>query len=62
MLTHKYLDERICDCEECENTQTYREYIRDSEIELGMDNAPLDKFDDKLLNDYFEFINYLWEK
>lgn len=62
MLTHKYLDERICDCEECENTQTYREYIRDSEIELEMDNAPLDKFDDKLLNDYFEFINYLWEK
>lgn len=62
MLTNKDLDKRICDCEDCENTQTYREYIRESEKEFGMVGAPLNKFDDKLLNSYFEFIDYLWEK
>lgn len=62
MLTLKDLGKRICDCEDFKNTQTYKEYIRESEKEFGMVGAPLNKFDDKLLNSYFEFINYLWEK
>jgi len=62
MLTHENLDKRICDCEDCENTQTYREYIRESEKEIGMCEAPLDEFDNITLDGYLEFIDYLWEK
>lgn len=56
------LDTRICDVEECENTQTYREYIRHSENELGMEEAPIDNMTDEELTEYLEFVDYLWEK
>lgn len=39
------LDKRICDCEQgCTNTQTYREYIRESEEEFFVGHADLDGF------------------
>ena len=63
MLLKENLDKRICDVEQgFTNTQTYREFIRQSEQEFGMKEAPIDKMTDKTLNDYIEFLDYLWEK
>jgi hypothetical protein len=57
------LDLRICDCKEgVENTQTYREFIEESEKEFGMQRMPIDDLGDEELNVYFEFLDYLWEK
>lgn len=63
MISKIDLDKKICDIEKgCNNTQTYREYIRESEKELGVDAAKLDNFTDNEVGKYLEFIDYLWEK
>lgn len=62
MISQENLDKRICDCEEVQNTQTYREFIRESEKEFELEEQNLDKISDKNLNAYFEFLCYLWEK
>lgn len=62
MISKSDLDKRICDCEECNNTETYREFITSSEEEMGIDPADIDNMTDEELNKYFEFIDYLWEK
>ncbi|AHZ09487.1 hypothetical protein FP74_gp050 [Bacillus phage CAM003] len=63
MITHEMLDKRICDVEEvADNPQTYREFIRESEEEFCMASAPLEDMTVDALTDYFEFIDYLWEK
>lgn len=63
LLNKANLDKRICDVEEnCSNTQTYREYIRESEKALWMGEEDLDSMTDKQLADYLDFIDYLWEK
>lgn len=62
MITHANLDKRICDCEKCENTQTYREYIRESEKELGIEQSNLDSLSDEELQSNLDFLDYLWEK
>lgn len=57
------LDKRICDIEkDCDNDQTLREYIRESEEAFGMDCARLDSMTDEELNEYIDFLDYLWEK
>lgn len=57
------LDKRICDVEEnSENEQTFREYIRESEKTFGLDKKDIDSMNQKTLNSYLEWIDYLWEK
>ena len=63
MLLKENLDKRICDVEQgFTNTQTYREFIRQSEQEFGMKEAPINKITDKALDEYIEFLDYLWDK
>ena len=57
------LDKRICDTEQgAENTQTWRDYIREGEKEFEMKNVDLDNMEDKQLNEHLDFIDYLGEK
>lgn len=56
------LDKRICDVEGVQNTQTYREFIRSSEESFDMDKVDIDNMEDKELNEYIEFLDYLWDK
>ena len=60
--TKSILDKRIRDVERGENTQTYREYIRDSEEEFGLEKMDLDNMLDKNLTEYIDFLDYLWTK
>lgn len=62
MLSKSNLDKRICDCEDCKNTQTYREFIRESEKAFVMGNANIDGMRDEELNRYIEFLDSLWDK
>lgn len=62
MLTHKNLDKRICDCEDCENTQTYREYIRETESCFNLLPLDIDNATDEQLNNYINLLDELWTK
>jgi hypothetical protein len=63
IVTKEHLDKRICDVEkEAGNTQTYREYILEGEKEFDLIPKDLDGMRDGLLNEYLEFIDYLWTK
>jgi len=63
MLNDKeILDERICDIEGGRNTQTYREFIRESEKEFGYEHMDLENMTDEELNDWVEHLDYLWTK
>lgn len=63
MFKVKDLDKRICDIEkDCDNDKTLREYIRESEEAFGMECANLDNMTDEGLNEYINFLDYLWEK
>lgn len=62
-ITKKQLDVRICDFEpETENTETYREFIQNSEDEFEIERHPLDEMSDEELNNHLEFLDYLWGK
>jgi hypothetical protein len=62
-LTKELLDKRICDIEiGATNTQTYREFIQQSEEEFGLEHENLDLMTNKHLNKYMDFLDYLWEK
>lgn len=62
-LTKERLDKRICDIQKyAKNTQTYREFIVESEKEFGMEHRDLDGMTDENLNEYLEFLDYLWGK
>ncbi|WP_142415427.1 hypothetical protein [Hathewaya massiliensis] len=57
------LDKRICDCEEgAENTQTYREFIRQTEEEFWIEHESIDKMSEKELKEYFLWLAELWGK
>lgn len=63
MITKADLDKRICDVVEgAENTQTYRQFIRESEKEFEMAPEPIDSYPDDELNMYVMELDYLWEK
>lgn len=63
MIRKDNLDKRICDVvESSENTQTYRELIRQSEDEFGMCAEPIDMYSDDELKDYLAELDYYWEK
>lgn len=62
-FTKEQLDTPICELEEgTSNTETLREFIRNSEKEFGMFPMDLEKIDEDELNQYIEFLDYLWEK
>lgn len=62
-LTKKLLDKRVCDVEEgAINTQTYREFIKESEEEFELLPCDLDKMSDENLNQYLNFMDDLWLK
>lgn len=62
-LTVELLDKRICDVEEgASNTETYREFIHNSERYFDLPKTELDKVLDVDLNRYFNFLCGLWDK
>lgn len=62
-ITKAQLDLRICDVEpNANNTETYREFIVNSEKEFEIAHEDLDSMTDKELNKYIDFLDYLWEK
>lgn len=62
MYKHSDLDKRICDIEEANNTETLREFIRNSEEWFGMNQVDIDSISEEKLNEYIDFLDYLWEK
>ncbi|WP_026572894.1 hypothetical protein [Bacillus sp. UNC438CL73TsuS30] len=63
MLATKNLDRRICDIEsESQNTQTYREFIKQSEDEFGLRPRNLDHMSNEQLTQYLDFLDFLWGK
>lgn len=62
-VTQRELDKRICDVEEgATNTQTYREYIREVEENLGLERKDLYHMSDEELTDYLDWLDYLESK
>jgi hypothetical protein len=62
LLAKNDLDKRICDTEGSANEETFREFIRNSEDEFGMEHEDIDSFSDEKLNEYLGFLDYLWTK
>lgn len=57
------LDKRICDIEiGTTNTQTYREFIIESENEFEIEHKDLDFMNESDLNRYLDFLDELWYK
>lgn len=62
-ITVKDLDTKICDFyKDAENTETFREYIRNSEEFFGMEVLNVDDMENDELNRYLDILDYLWEK
>ncbi|MGX7745673.1 hypothetical protein [Rhodopseudomonas parapalustris] len=63
MISQENLDKRICDVEEgAENTQTYYEYIIETEKEFNIIHAPIHQMNDEELKDYLELLDSLYDK
>lgn len=60
MISRENLNKRICDCEECENNQTYYEFIREAENEFQINQANLYEMNDEELLDYLNYLNDFW--
>lgn len=57
------LDNRICDCEnDANNTFTYREFIRFTEKDFGLQEIDLDNMNEEELQQYLEFLDELYDK
>ena len=56
------LDTPLSELFGCENTETPREFIVNSEKEFGMCHRDLDVMDEDTLNHHFYFLNELWNK
>lgn len=62
-ITKDQLDTPICEVvPEANNTETYRDFIRSSENEFCMEPRDIDTMTDQELNEYIEFLDYLWDK
>lgn len=62
-ITKEDLDKRICDVEKnAQNTETYREFIQNSEEEFELIPQDITGMSVKHLNEYLDFIDYIWEK
>lgn len=63
MISKENLDKRICNCEKnSNNTQTYREFIIQTEDEFDMGHEPIDEYGDLDLQEYLEELDSLWDK
>lgn len=63
MITRDTLNRRICDVEkEATNTQTYKEFIRESEKEFGLQHESIELYTSVELQGYLRFLNELWDK
>ncbi|MDJ8951010.1 hypothetical protein PTL64_14540 [Clostridium perfringens] len=63
MYKHSDLDKRICDIEEgATNKETLREFIKRSEKYFDMVPKNLDSINEERLNEYIDFLDYLWDK
>lgn len=56
------LDKRICDVEGGDNEETYREFIKVSEIAFELEHKDLDSMSDEDLGTYIQWLDYLWTK
>ena len=56
------IDKRICDCEDCSNTQTYRDFIMESYLEFGCGIPDLEQLKDDDLDRLIDFCDDLWMK
>jgi len=62
-FTKEQLDTPICELEEgASNTETLREFIRNSEEEFDLIPKDLDNMSDAALNKYIDFLDYIWTK
>lgn len=63
-LTREMLDKRICDVENCENTETYREFIHSSYEWIGMkiSDEDLNQISDEERDAVLKFSNNVWFK
>lgn len=63
MKIKEVLNKRICDVVEgASNTQTFREFIRESEDEFEIASANLDSMSEEELSNYLDFLSELWYK
>lgn len=63
MISRANLDKRICDCDSlAENTETYREFIKATEKEFELMEAPIDIYNEGQLSGYLNFLDDLWNK
>jgi hypothetical protein len=64
MVSRENLDKKICNVEQevSNNTQTYREFIVESELEFSMAPEPINSYSDEQLQEYVEELDYLWTK
>ena len=63
MNIKEVLNKRICDVVEgASNTQTFREFIRESEDEFEIASANLDSMSEEELSNYLDFLDELWYK
>lgn len=56
----EFLNMRICDIENCEDTQTWNEFITETEKEFGLKHIEIKSFDH--FNWYINFLDELWYK
>ena len=56
------LDKRICDVEGGSNTETYRDFIRNSEKEFGLHLGNIDKCSDETITALINWLDDLWSK
>jgi hypothetical protein len=62
-ITKEQLDTPICELSPAAtNTETFRDFIRSSENEFCMEPRNIDNMADQELNEYIDFLDYLWEK
>jgi hypothetical protein len=62
-ITKEMLNKRICDVEKgATNIQTFKEFIRESEVYFGLKKFDLNIANDQDINVYIDFIDYLWTK
>jgi hypothetical protein len=63
MIRHDQLDIPICELHEgATNTETMRDFIRNSEHMFEMAPKDIDTLSEEELNKYIDFLDYLWEK
>jgi hypothetical protein len=62
-ITKEQLDIPICELEPAAtNTETFRDFISSSENEFCMEPRDIDSMTDQELNEYIDFLDYLWDK